>query len=448
MIYSFFKILIRYALKVYFRKIHIEGIEHIPKEGPFLIVANHPSSFLDPISIAVLVKQKISFLAGGFMFKNKIVASFLKGFNIVPIYRAQDNPNDLRKNKEVFRGCYDKLSKKGVIMIFPEGTSENERRLRKVKTGAARIALGTSKENDFNLNVKIVPVGLNYTKSSKFRGELFIQFGEPLETNNYIEEYKKDEFSAGKKLTDDIEKSIKNLIIDIDKEEYDNLVERVESLYKSKLIKISNAENEPFPEVKVTQRIYEAIKYFQKNEIDLFHDMKAKIDDYFLNLKTMNLSDKAMEKGGQLGNILQYFTKSIIILILGFPIWLFGYLNSFIPYQVPRIVALKITDSDAFYGALLMSFGTLSFILFYSVNIYLVWFFTLSPILTIAYGIALPLSGFFTIFYARIARRFYYNWQFISRFYSSQNLMVQLVSDRNQITKELENIAEQYRNQA
>jgi glycerol-3-phosphate O-acyltransferase/dihydroxyacetone phosphate acyltransferase len=445
MIYSFFKILTRFALKVYFRKVHIEGKEHLPNEGPFLIVANHPSSFLDPISIAVLVKQKISFLAGGFMFKNKIVASILTKFNIVPIYRAQDNPNDLSKNKEVFRGCYEKLRNNGIIMIFPEGTSENERRLRKIKTGAARIALGASKENDFNLNIKIVPVGLNYTKSSRFKSELFIQFGTPIESDDYINEYKKDEFSAAKNLTNEIEKSIKNLIIDIDKEEYDVLVARVESLYKSKLIENSIDENEPFPEIKISQRIYEAIKHFQKNDADLFRQIKAKIDDYFLNLKSMKISDRAIEKGGQLGNILQYFVKSILILILGFPIWLFGYINSYIPYRVPRFIALKITNSEAFYGALLMSLGTFSFIIFYSLLIYLTWFFSHSPIFSICYGVALPLTGFFTIFYARIARRFYYNWQFISKFYSSQNLLVQLVSDRNNIIKELEIIAGKFR---
>ena len=51
----------RLALKVYFRKQHINGLHNIPKGGPFIIVANHPSSFLDPVSIAILINQKINF---------------------------------------------------------------------------------------------------------------------------------------------------------------------------------------------------------------------------------------------------------------------------------------------------------------------------------------------------------------------------------------------------
>lgn len=448
MIYAFFKILTRLALKVYFRKIHIEGTENIPKEGPFLIVANHPSSFLDPISIAVLVKQKISFLAKASMFDNKIIAGILTRFNMVPIYRAQDNPKMLSKNEEVFKGCYKKLSEKGVIMIFPEGTSESERRLRKIKTGAARIALGTVRENNYNLNVKIIPVGLNYTKSSRFKSELYIQFGKPIESKDYIEEYKKEEIITTKKLTADIEGRIKDLIIDIDKEEYDALVERVESLYKPRLLKDFSVDSQnTFTGIKISQGIYEAIKHFQKDDAELFHQMKTKIDDYFLNLKAMNLTDKTIEKGGQLGNILQYFIKSIFILIIGFPIWIFGYINSFIPYKIPRLIALKITDSEAFYGALLMSIGTFSFIFFYSLTTYLTWEFTNSSIFTICYGIALPISGFFTIFYARVARRFYYNWQFISRFFSKQKMLVQLMTERNNIIKDLEIITKKF-NQA
>ena len=446
MIYPFLKSITRLALKIYFKKIHVKGLENIPKEGPFLIVSNHPSSFLDPINIALFVKHRISFLAKGEMFKNKIIASILRRLNILPIYRAQDDPSMLTKNQEVFKGCYKKLSDNGVILIFPEGTSESERKLRKIKTGAARIALGTVKENNYNLNVKILPVGLNYTKSSRFRSELSIQFGIPLESKDYIESYKKEEVIGVKKLTGDIEVGIKSLIVNIDKEEYNLLVERIESLYKNRLLKDNSfVIKDQFTKIEISQGIYDAIKHFQKTDIVLFHQMKTKIDDYFLNLKDMNLSDKAIEKGNQLGNLWFYFLKSLLILIIGFPVWLFGYINSFIPYKIPRLIALKITDSEAFYGALLMSIGTFSFVLFYALTTYLSWYFIHSIGFTICYCIALPLSGFFTIFYARIARRFYYNWQFISRFFSKQNLLVQLMSNRNSIIKELEVITDKFK---
>ena len=396
MIYSILKNISKLALKVYFRKIHIEGRENIPKNGPFLIVANHPSSFLDPVSIAVLVKQKISFLAGGFMFKNKFVASLLRGLNMVAIYRAQDNPEMLSNNDNVFKDCYKKLSEKGAIMIFPEGTSEMERRLRKVKTGAARIALGAEKENDYNLDVKILPIGLNYSKSSRFRSELVINIGTPINVLDYKENHQKNQVEAVQNLTKDIENNIKKLIVAIDEKEYDELIERVESIYKTELFKTTSTnENHNITKIKISQEIVEAVKHFQQNEPKLFDDAKFRIDSYFDKLSKTNLSDKTIKQNLQNENLFGYILKSVFKLVFGFPIWLFGFINSYIPYKLPKYIALAITDSEAFYGALLMSLGTVTFILFYSLEVFLLWIFFHSPLLTLAYAIALPLASFF-----------------------------------------------------
>lgn len=445
MIYSLLKNIVKVAINVYFKKVHIEGKENIPINGPFLIVANHPSSFLDPISIAILVKQKISFLAGGFMFKNKFIASILRGLNMVAIHRAQDNPGMLSNNDDVFKDCYKKLSDKGAIMIFPEGTSEMERRLRKIKTGAARIALGAEKENNYDLSVMILPVGLNYSKSSRFRSEMFINIGTPISVLDYKAAHQKDEFHAVQELTQNIENKIRDLIVTIDEHEYDELIERVESIYKTELIKTTPTDKgHNLTQIKISQEIAGAVKHFQKNEPKLFDDAKFRIDSYFDKLSKTNLSDKSIKQNLQSENLFVYIIKSVFKLIIGFPIWLFGIINSYIPYKLPRYIALAITDSEAFYGALLMSLGTLTFILFYSLEIVLLWVLFHSPLLTILYAIALPLTGLFTIYYSRFARKFYYNWKLISSFYSKQQMVTELIEERKNIIIELEKIKEKY----
>jgi 1-acyl-sn-glycerol-3-phosphate acyltransferase len=440
MIYNILKTISNLALKVYFRKIHIEGKELLPEDGPFLIVANHPSSFLDPISIAVNVKPKISFLAKGIMFKNKIIASLLRGLNMVPIYRAEDNPKMLNKNSEVFKACYKKLGKKGVIMIFPEGTSEMERRLRKIKTGAARIALGAEKEHDFNLNLKIVPVGLNYTKSSRFRSEAFVNFGKPIDVSEYFESYRSDEVSAAKKLTEQIEEEIRALMVAIDKEEHDELVEQVERIYKTTLVKQEPNETKVVADLKSSQAIIEAISYFQITDPELFDSMAEKIDNYFIKLKRLNFSDKSVEKNMKKKNVLSEILKSSLALILGFPLWLLGFLASYIPYKLPRIVALAITDSEAFYGALLMSLGTVFFMLFYSIEIIGFWYLSHQPFLTLLFGILLVLSGFYAIYYARNARRLYFNF----KLYTNRHLFDRLIVERKQLIQDFETLRSKY----
>ena len=434
MIYSSLKILMRLSLKVYFSKQHIKGLQNIPKEGPILIVANHPSSFLDPINIAVLVNRKISFLAKATMFSNKIAANILSKLNIVPIYRAQDNPEKLKENNAVFQACYDKLGKNGAIMIFPEGTSENERRLRPIKTGAARIALGTSKENNHQLNVKILPVGLNYTKSSKFRSELSIEFGQPIETKDYIETFKNNENQTTRDLTSKIEASIKQLIINIDQKEYDELVEKVETIYKTELTPNSSLPKE------VSQEIVSEIQHYQKTNPTVFNDIKYKIDNYFEKLKQAKVSDKKIGVKPAKQNLLLFTLKSLSQLIIGFPIWLIGIIHSYIPYKLTRVIALKITKDQAFYGALLMSIGTLLFIIFYSAYICFSWVIYENAILTISYALILPLCGIFTIYYSKLIRKFYYNWKFNSKFYSRKQFILKLIAERKAIIEGIEKI--------
>lgn len=434
MIYNFLKTVCKLTLNVYFRKKHVVGKENLPQQGPFILVANHPSSFLDPLCIAVETKPKINFLAKGVLFKNKLVASILRGLNMVPIHRAEDNPKLLNKNTEVFKDCYKKLKDDGVIMIFPEGTSEMERRLRKIKTGAARIALGAEKEYNYQLNLKIVPVGLNYTKSSRFRSEATVNIGEAINVSDYFEAYKKEEIATARDLTAEIESRIRTLMVAIDKEENDELVERIESIYKNTLKAKNEEENEAVNDIKSSQKITEAVSYFQAKNPKLYDETANKIDQYFLKLRRIKLSDKSLEKNNteSFGNLF----KSSIALILGFPLWLFGILTSYIPYKLPRAVALKITNSEAFYGALLMSLGTFFFILFYSLEIFLFWYFIKIPLLTIAFGILLVLSGFYTIYYARNARRLFFNF----KLYNKKHIAKHLLEERNQLINEFEKI--------
>ncbi|MGB0881813.1 MAG: lysophospholipid acyltransferase family protein [Vicingaceae bacterium] len=434
MIYSFLKILMRLSLKVYFRKLHVKGLENIPKDGPFLIVANHPSSFLDPIAIATMVRPKINFLAKATIFNNKIAAKILQKINLVPIYRAQDNPEKVKENKAVFQACFDKLSSKAVIMIFPEGTSENERKLRPIKTGAARIALGTSKENDYNLNVRILPVGLNYTESSRFRSELSIEYGKPIETNDYIGQHKENEIKANKNLTAKIEDSIKQLIINIDNEECEELVQKLETIYKTEL---SQPNNLP---ITISQEIVAKVHYFQNEETSKYTKIKFTIDNYFEKLKEAKVLDKNIGQKANNQNIFTTAIKAILKAIIGFPIWLIGIIHSFLPYHLTKIIAIKISKDQAFYGALLMTVGTFLFITFYSFMIIIGWYIFKSPLITISHTLILPVIGIFTLYYSRQIRKIYYNWRFYTKVYNRNQLIKELILEREKIIRTLESI--------
>lgn len=53
--------LLRLAFRVYYRSIQVQGMEHFPREGPVLLVANHPSSLLDPAVLVYLLSRPVHF---------------------------------------------------------------------------------------------------------------------------------------------------------------------------------------------------------------------------------------------------------------------------------------------------------------------------------------------------------------------------------------------------
>ena len=153
MIYSFLKLLFRITVKAFFKHQETINIEHIPVKGPVILVANHPSTFMDPIIIATKVPREVSFIAKSTAFKSKFTSWILPKFNMIPVFRAQDDPSQMHKNQQTFEKVFQLLERNGCILIFPEGISLTERKLKEIKTGAARMALGAEARNNFSLGV-------------------------------------------------------------------------------------------------------------------------------------------------------------------------------------------------------------------------------------------------------------------------------------------------------
>ena len=194
MVYTFLKKIITASLVVFYRSIVVEGKENIPKNGPLIIAANHPNTFMDPLLIAAFVRQRVGFLANGGIFKNKMLAAFLNYLHVIPIFRKKDiNPGEVANNQKYFNKTVKYLNGKGTFMIFPEGSSFYEFKLREIKTGTARIAFQFQEENEFNKGLKIMTVALNYSDAIKFRSKVMITFNEPIEIDEYKDLYEEKE---------------------------------------------------------------------------------------------------------------------------------------------------------------------------------------------------------------------------------------------------------------
>ncbi|MDJ0645442.1 MAG: lysophospholipid acyltransferase family protein [Flavobacteriaceae bacterium] len=185
--YQLVKVYITTGLFFYHKKIKVGGKENIPKKGALLFVSNHKNALIDPLLIATTTTRNIHFLTRASAFKLKLVKWLLSTVNMLPIYRMRDGKETLAKNEEIFQKCYEILNKKRSLLIFPEGTHDIRRWVRPLSKGFTRITFGALEQNP-NLELTIVPVGLNYAKAQDFAEPVSILYGKPIVVNDFLKE--------------------------------------------------------------------------------------------------------------------------------------------------------------------------------------------------------------------------------------------------------------------
>jgi 1-acyl-sn-glycerol-3-phosphate acyltransferase len=178
MIRAALRVFLRALLRIFFRRIELAGLGHLPGHGPAVLVANHPSTLVDPILLLAFAPRPVSFLAKEPVFRMPVVGWGARALDSIPVYRAMDGANP-RQNAETFTRARALLARGGVLALFPEGTSHDDPRMKPLKSGAARIALGAASAGE-GLPLSVVPAGLIFTDKRTFRSEVLLALGPPI----------------------------------------------------------------------------------------------------------------------------------------------------------------------------------------------------------------------------------------------------------------------------
>jgi 1-acyl-sn-glycerol-3-phosphate acyltransferase len=94
----------------------------------------------------------------------------------VDVHRIQDGGyQNLKQNYDTIAASNKALREKRTIMILAEGRCIHEKRLRPLKKGTARLALGALEADPSLDEVYIVPVGVNYTHADRADSEVLIR---------------------------------------------------------------------------------------------------------------------------------------------------------------------------------------------------------------------------------------------------------------------------------
>ena len=148
---------------VFYRKIIVVGSENINPEHHLIYAPNHQNALMDALAVLFTHKGQPVFLARADIFRKKAIASFLYFIKMLPVYRIRDGFSSLKSNDEIFQKTIEVLKHRNGLVILPEGDHAGFRRLRQLKKGICRIAFQADEATGFQLKIKIIPVGVDYS---------------------------------------------------------------------------------------------------------------------------------------------------------------------------------------------------------------------------------------------------------------------------------------------
>jgi len=318
--------IISVAIRLFFRRIEVVNVERVPKEGPLLFVLNHPNGLVDPALVFVSLPRRVSFLAKSTLFDNPIGAFVLRTFEILPVYRRIDAVAKSESNAVTFDNCFELLRRGRCIAIFPEGISHDQPQLQKMKTGAARIALGAaSQQAEPTSTLKIVPVGLYYTSKTSFRSEALIRYGEifdvePVELSGEGEPPRE----AVAQLTARIEGSLRDVTLNLETNMDLDAVLRAEALFSSVF------ENLIFKQtltqtLRRLQDLAAKYKLLEREDPQKMLELNAKVTRYENDLKASGITTESLSiLQHPTRYVFRYLVLRVIFLIVFAPLSLLG----------------------------------------------------------------------------------------------------------------------------
>lgn len=402
--YLCFKGLVKLMFKVYYPDTQTDNLSILNTKGPVLLLSNHPNGMIDPLDIALRSNRMVHFLAKAELFNHPVLHWFFSTFYCIPIERPDFSNGQVVDNTENFNRCNKFLQEGGALYIAPEGTSELVRRLLNLKTGAARIALQAEASMDFKMGIKIIPSGITYVDQGEFRSSQYICASEPITIQDFKERYYADPRNAVVELTELIKQRLSELIIILDN---DNQIPLFESLMIILHYRIKQNPKEFFIEGK---ELANKLNDFNIHNIDIIQ----KLENEVIEINT--LLEKNSAQANDLEEILTNWEWKkrlvhFIVTILGFPLFLYGFINHLIANIVPWAIERLAKFHIIYRSTMKMLIGLISYILFYGLQLLIIWNLCKSLNTLIIYIISLVISGLWFYPYLKWSKRLICHWK-------------------------------------
>lgn len=405
----------RWMLRIFYPSMETEGVAYANHPGPTLLCGNHPNTLADPLMAGIHLDHQTYFLANAGLWLNPVMAFIIDPF-CIPVARPKDKEAGADKGgkDEVFNRTFQALESGKIMYIAPEAYSELERKLRKIKAGAASLALEAESRNNWQLGVTLQPVGVNYESPTTAFSRAFTRYGEPIVAAEWREAYEKSPMRAVRGLTNLLSDRMQALLIQTRDKTEERCLRRIErSVQNDRPLSVSAHHFR-------TQAILQWLRELPEEQRGQLCAQAAEYDGLLRETGRDDLAySNHPRKGYSAG------------LILALPLFLYGLLNH-LPWLLVMRGVWKALGIDRGYKATVQTLGSwiLLPIIYLLQTLLFNWIYPEG--LGWLYLLSLPVSGLFALRYWLTYRPFW-----IARFRGGGTSAARLRELRNSLMQQL-----------
>ena len=356
MLYALLRSVAGIALRWFYRRIDVVGLERLPRNAPLLLVCNHPNALVDAMLVAWAVPRRVVLTAKATLFTRPTLATLLDWVGVVPLVRKSDIENgvmpsarDPQRNARAFGALRAVLRRGGAVVIFPEGISHDHPSLAPLKTGAARVALEARDEAHVD-DLHIVPIGLTFERKEAPRTRVLVQIGEPIA----LDHWRADGEAAVGRLTEEIDSRLRRVTLNYETVDDASRARALSSLFaalwRGDLESVGRARSLRV-DVSLAERIEEARLALSRSGDDT---LRARADALVRSVAEL---EEALRRHGvaledvsissETRHAAPFVVREAAIIALGGPIALWGMINHWLPFNAARMIARRSIESAA-----------------------------------------------------------------------------------------------------
>ena len=352
MLYALLRSVAGIALRWFYRRIDVEGLERLPGDAPLILVVNHPNALVDALLVGWAMPRRVVLTAKATLFQSRPLAALLRWIGVVPLVRSSDvradagatGTIDPGRNARAFGALRDVLRRRGAVVIFPEGISHDNPSLAPLRTGAARIALDARDDGGVQ-GLYIVPIGLTFERKEAPRTRVLVQVGDAIA----LDRWTISGDMAVPALTEEIDARLRAVTQNYETADDASRAASVfAALFRDEPESVGSSPSLRV-EVSLARRIDDARRALAREADDR---LRARTDSLLrslaafearLALHSVALDDVTVSAAGR--HAAPFVLREAWVLAVAGPIAVWGNLNHWLPFHGARIIARRSIES-------------------------------------------------------------------------------------------------------